>query len=39
MKKNTLLISFFISSFLAHSQNLILNPSAEEPTVNAEIPH
>lgn len=39
MKKITFLILFFTATFLAHSQNLILNPSAEEPAINGEIPH
>lgn len=38
MKKVTLFLLFLFATALATSQNLILNPSAEEPMVNGEIP-
>ena len=38
MKNITSLILLLLATSIAYSQNLILNPSAEEPLVNGEIP-
>ncbi|HQZ23664.1 MAG TPA: T9SS type A sorting domain-containing protein [Flavobacterium sp.] len=38
MKNFTLLLLFLFATSITNSQNLILNPSAEEPMVNGEIP-